>query len=51
MTVVIVSKVPWGIITMRNVTSITLTNGVYTIIGDTTASYIATNYYIRIMES
>lgn len=51
MTVIIISKVSWNVITMRNVTSITLANCTYTIVGDTTATYAQANYYIRIMES
>lgn len=51
MTVVIISKVSWNVVTIRNVTSITLSSGTYTIVGDTTGSYAAANYIIRIMES
>ena len=51
MTVVIISKNNWGITTMRNVSSITLSTGTYTIVGDTTATFAAANYFIRIMES
>ena len=51
MTVVIISKINWGVVTMRNVTSISLSSYTYTIVGDTTATYSQANYYIRIMES
>lgn len=51
MTVVIISKISWNVITMRNVSSITLSTETYTIVGDTTATYAKANYYIRIMES
>lgn len=51
MTVIIISKVSWNVVTMHNVTSITLANYTYTIVGDTTATYAQANYYIRIMES
>ena len=51
MTVVIISKVNWGVITMRNVSSISLSNYTYTIVGDSTATFSQANYYIRIMES
>ena len=51
MTVIIIAKSPWTITTMRNVTSISLSSGTYTIVGDTTATFAAENYIIRIMES
>lgn len=51
MTVVIISKVNWGVVTMRNVSSISLSNYTYTIVGDTTATYSQAIYYVRIMES
>ena len=51
MTVVIISRVNWGVTTMRNVTSISLSSYTYTIVGDTTATFSQDNYYIRIMES
>lgn len=51
MTVIIISKVNWGVTTLRNVTSITLSSGYYTIVGDTTGTYAAGSYYIRIMEN
>ena len=51
MTVIIISKVSWNVITMRNVTSITLSSYTYTIVGDTTQTFAQANYYIRIMES
>lgn len=51
MTVVIISKVNWNIQTVRNVESITLSSGSYTIVGDSTVTVNATNYIIRIMES
>ena len=50
MTVIIVSKINWGVQTMRNVTSITFNGTVYTVVGDTTSTFNAVNYYIRIME-
>lgn len=50
MTVVIVSKINWGVVTMRNVSSITFNGTTYTIVGDTTNSYSAGNYFVRIME-
>lgn len=51
MTVIVVSKVSWNVTTIRNVTSITLANNIYTVVGDTTATFAQANYYIRIMES
>ena len=51
MTVIIISKVAWNVVTMHNVTSITLSSSTYTIVGDTTATYSQANYYVRIMES
>lgn len=50
MTVIIVSKISWLIKTVRNVTSITLANNTYTIVGDTTETAAEANYFIRIME-
>ena len=50
MTVIIVSRVSWGIQTVRNVTSITLSNNAYTVVGDTTVTVAEANYFIRIME-
>ena len=50
MTVIIVSRVSWNIQTVRNVTSITLANNTYTIVGDTTVTAPEANYFIRIME-
>lgn len=50
MTVVIISKIQWSVITVRNVTSITLSNGNYTIVGDTSITVSAENNYVRIME-
>lgn len=50
MTVIIVSKVSWNIKTVRNVTSITLSNNTYTVVGDTTETAAEANYFIRIME-
>lgn len=50
MTVVIISRVNWGVQTIRNVTSITLANHVYTIVGDTTVTASDENYIIRIMD-
>lgn len=50
MTVVIISKIQWSVITVRNVTSITLSNGNYTIVGDTSITVPAENNYVRIME-
>ena len=49
-TVVIISKIQWSVITVRNVTSITLSNGNYTIVGDTSITVSAENNYVRIME-
>lgn len=51
MTVIAISKVNWGVTTIRNVTSITLSNYTYTVVGDTTATFSQANYLIRIMES
>ena len=51
MTVIAVSKVSWNVTTIRNVTSITLANYTYTVVGDTTETFAQANYYIRIMES
>lgn len=51
MTVIAINRVPWNIITIRNVSSITLSNGIYTVVGDTTQTFVAENYIIRIMES
>lgn len=50
MTVIVVSRVSWNIQTVRNVTSITLANNTYTIVGDTTVTAAEANYFIRIME-
>lgn len=50
MTVIIVSRVSWNIQTVRNVTSITLSNNAYTIVGDSTVTVAEANYFIRIME-
>lgn len=49
MTVIVVSRVSWNIQTIRNVTSITLANNAYTIVGDTTITVSEANYFIRIM--
>ena len=52
MTVVIISKSQWNVVTRRNITSITLSSGTYTVTDGTTATtYAAADYYIRIMES
>ena len=50
MTVIIISKIQWNMQTVRNVSSITLANGTYTIVGDSTVTVSAEYYYIRIME-
>ena len=50
MTVIIVSRIAWNIQTVRNVTSITLANNQYTVVGDTTVTVAEANYFIRIME-
>lgn len=50
MTVIIVSKINWGVQTMRNVTSIAFNGTTYTIIGDATQTFNAGNYFVRIME-
>lgn len=50
MTVIVVSKINWNIQTVRNVTSITLSNSTYTIVGDTTVTASQAAYFIRIME-
>lgn len=52
MTVVVISKEPWNIITHKNVGNISLTNGIYTItVGSNTFNYSRETHYIRIMES
>ena len=51
MTVVIISKLNWGVTTIRNVTSISLSNYTYTIVAGTTQTFSQANYYVRIMES
>lgn len=51
MTVIVISKISWNVVTIRNVSSITLSNYTYTIVGDTTGTYSQANYYVRIMES
>lgn len=52
MTVVIIAKTAWNVVTRRNITSISLSGGTYTITDGTTATtYAAADYYIRIMES
>lgn len=51
MTVVVISKTNWNVETIRNVESITLSSGVYTIVGDTTVTANKTTHIIRIMES
>ena len=50
MTVVIINRTMWNIQTVRNVTSITLANNAYTVVGDTTVTVAEENYFIRIME-
>lgn len=51
MTVVIIGKVNWNIETMKNVTSISLSSGTYTITGASTKTFAQADYFIRIMES
>ena len=50
MTVIAVSKVNWGVQTIHNVTSITFNGTVYTVAGDSSYTFNAGNYFIRIME-
>lgn len=50
MTVIAVSKLNWGVETIRNVNSITFNGTTYTIVGDSTKTYTAAAYFIRIME-
>lgn len=50
MTVVVMSKINWGVQTVRNVTSISLSNNQFTIVGDTTVTVSEALYYVRIME-
>lgn len=50
MTVIAVSKINWGIETIRNVTSITYNGTIYTVTGDTTKTFNAGTYFVRIME-
>ena len=50
MTVIVVSKINWNIQTFRNVSSITLSNNTYTIVGDTTGTFSEAVYFVRIME-
>ena len=51
MTVIAISKNSWNVTTIRNVTSITLSNYTYTVVGDTTGTFSQAAFYIRIMES
>lgn len=51
MTVVIISKTNWNVTTIRNVTSISLSTGTYTVVAATTTTYAQADYYVRIMES
>ena len=51
LTVVIINKTNWNMQTVRNVESITYSQGNYVIVGDTTVTVARTNYIIRIMES
>lgn len=51
MTVVVIGKVNWNVVTYRNVVSITH-NATNTIINDGSShTYANANYYIRIMEN
>lgn len=49
MVVVIISKINWNVQTIRNVTSITLSSGTYTIVGDSTVTASAETHIVRIM--
>ena len=49
MTVIVISKINWNVQTFRNVSSISLSSGTYTIIGDTTDTFSDSYYYVRIM--
>lgn len=52
MTVIVISKDPWNIVTHKNASAISLSSGTYTItVGGNTYTYAKANYYIRIMES
>lgn len=52
MTVVVINKINWNVVTHSNVTSIThnATNTVVTVGGNST-TYANANYYVRIMEN
>ena len=50
MTVIIVSRVSWGIQTVRNVTSISISGNNYVVVGDSTVTVPIANYFVRIME-
>ena len=51
MTVVVISKVNWNVVTYRNVTSVTW-NATNTVVNDGSAhTYANANYYVRIMEN
>ncbi|MBO7734651.1 MAG: hypothetical protein J6S67_18975 [Methanobrevibacter sp.] len=52
MTVVVINKTNWNVITWRNVTGIThnATNTIVAV-GSSTTTYANANYYVRIMEN
>lgn len=51
MVVVVVSKVNWSIVTIRNVSSITVVTGTIRIVGDSTLTVNPETHIVRIMDS
>lgn len=51
MVVVVVSKVNWSVVTVRNVSSITVVTGTIRIVGDSTVTVNPATHIVRIMNS
>lgn len=51
MVVVVVSKVNWSVVTVRNVSSITVVTGTIRIVGDSTVTVNPETHIVRIMDS
>jgi len=50
MKIVIISKSPFNVITLSNASSVTYSNGIYSVtVGSTTTTYSEDNYLVRIM--
>lgn len=49
MVVVIISKINWNVQTVRNVETISLSGGTFTIVGDSTVTVSAETHIVRIM--